>query len=96
MAFAFIFGSIAILQTFFEHHHVSLMREASVPIIFGLIFGLITFIGYFSGGIYFDSRIFSFALLPIIVFKEGYCLNKKHFMKNYFYVLIYGIFGTVV
>lgn len=44
MAFAFIFGAIAILQTFFEHHHVSMIREASVPIIFGLIFGLITFI----------------------------------------------------
>ncbi|CAD8172043.1 unnamed protein product [Paramecium octaurelia] len=96
MAFALIFGTIAILQTYCEHHHISVMREASVPILFGLFFGLITFMGYFSSGKYFDSRIFSFALLPIIVFKEGYCLNKQHFMKNYFYVLIYGIFGTIV
>ncbi|CAK87874.1 unnamed protein product (macronuclear) [Paramecium tetraurelia] len=96
MVFALIFGTIAILQTYCEHHHISVMREASVPILFGLFFGLITILGYFSQGIYFDSRIFSFALLPIIVFKEGYCLNKQHFMKNYFYVLIYGIFGTIV
>ncbi|CAD8096956.1 unnamed protein product [Paramecium sonneborni] len=96
MVFAVVFGAIAILQTFCEHHHVEFMREASVPIIFGLIFGLITFIEYFSTGLYFDSKIFSFALLPIIVFKEGYCLNKQHFMKNYFYVVIYGLFGTIV
>ncbi|CAD8191995.1 unnamed protein product [Paramecium pentaurelia] len=96
MAFTVIFGIIAILQTFCEHHHIAVMREASVPILFGLVFGFITFIEYFSGGIYFDPKIFSFVLLPIIVFKEGYCLNKQHFMKNYFYVLIYGIFGTII
>lgn len=76
MAFAVIFSVIAILQTFCEHHHIAMLPEASVPILFGLFFGLITFIGYFKEGIFFDPRIFSFGLLPIIVFKEGYCLNK--------------------
>lgn len=41
------------------------------------------------------AKIFFFVLLPIIVFKEGYGLNKQHFMKNFFYVILYGIFATI-
>jgi sodium/hydrogen exchanger-like protein 6/7/sodium/hydrogen exchanger 8 len=35
-------------------------------------------------------------LLPIIIFKEGYGLDKKHFMKNIFYVILYGVFGSIL
>jgi sodium/hydrogen exchanger-like protein 6/7/sodium/hydrogen exchanger 8 len=33
-------------------------------------------------------------LLPIIVFNEGYSMNKHHFFKNFFYVILYGVIAT--
>ncbi|CAK71373.1 unnamed protein product (macronuclear) [Paramecium tetraurelia] len=91
-----ILGVIALLQTFCEHKHFNLLREASVAIIIGLFIGVITEFQVFQKASFDNSsEIFFFVLLPIIVFKEGYNLNKQHFMKNFFYVVLYGIFGTI-
>ncbi|CAD8051472.1 unnamed protein product [Paramecium sonneborni] len=91
-----ILGIIALLQTFCEHKKYNLLREASVAIIIGVLIGLFTEFPLLQK-IQYDnsSKIFFFVLLPIIVFKEGYNLNKQHFMKNFFYVILYGIFGTI-
>ena len=42
----------------------------------------------------FSNEFFFFVLLPIIVFNEGYSMNKHHFFKNFFYVILYGIIAT--
>ncbi|CAD8054260.1 unnamed protein product [Paramecium primaurelia] len=96
IALTTILGVIAFLQTFFEHKHYNLLREASVAIIIGILIGVITEFKVLQQVKYENSsEIFFFVLLPIIVFKEGYNLNKQHFMKNFFYVILYGIFGTI-
>ncbi|CAK72458.1 unnamed protein product (macronuclear) [Paramecium tetraurelia] len=96
IAFTTILGVIALLQTYCEHRHYNLLREASVAILIGLLIGVITEFQVLQNVNYDNSsEIFFFVLLPIIVFKEGYNLNKQHFMKNFFYVVLYGIFGTI-
>ncbi|CAD8045777.1 unnamed protein product [Paramecium primaurelia] len=96
IVFTTILGGIALLQTYCEHRHYNLLREASVAILVGLLIGVITEFQVLQNVNYNNSsEIFFFILLPIIVFKEGYNLNKQHFMKNFFYVVMYGIFGTI-
>jgi NhaP-type Na+/H+ or K+/H+ antiporter len=44
----------------------------------------------------FDEELFFYALLPPMIFAGGYNLKKKDFGKNFKYILIYGLVGTIV
>lgn len=44
----------------------------------------------------FDEEIFFYGLLPPMIFAGGYNLKKKDFGKNFKYILIYGLVGTIV
>jgi NhaP-type Na+/H+ or K+/H+ antiporter len=44
----------------------------------------------------FDEELFFYALLPPMIFAGGYNLKKKDFGKNFKYILIYGLLGTIV
>ena len=44
----------------------------------------------------FDEEVFFYGLLPPMIFAGGYNLKKKDFGKNFKYILIYGLVGTIV
>lgn len=44
----------------------------------------------------FNEEIFFYALLPPMIFSGGYNLKKRKFFQNFFYISLYGVFGTVM
>ena len=64
-------------------------------ILIGLIFGTLLF--YFNSifSVDFNEEIFFYGLLPPMIFAGGYNLKKKDFGKNFKYILIYGLIGTI-
>ena len=52
-----------------------------------------------NGGQYtlsFDEKAFFYFLLPPIIFAAGYNLKRRNFFKNFPYIFIFGILGTIV
>ena len=44
----------------------------------------------------FDDEMFFNIVLPPIIFSAGYNLKKRAFFKYFFYIVTFGIFGTVI
>ena len=63
----------------------------------GIIIGVIFY--FVNGGEYnltFDESAFFYFLLPPIIFAAGYNLKRRNFFKNFPYIFIFGILGTIV
>lgn len=81
----------------FEHYKVHFIHESGLAIIFGIIVGIIFY--FVNGGAYtltFDEKAFFYFMLPPIIFAAGYNLKRRNFFKNFGYIFIFGIFGTIV
>ena len=50
----------------------------------------------FAKTLKFDAEVFFVLILPPIIFAAGYNLRKKFFFKYIFYILLFGVIGTVV
>ncbi len=94
------------LLEFFQFHFI---HESGVGIIIGAIVGfgiykydesyyrnivIYKFINILQFG--FNKEIFFYFLLPSIIFAGGYNLKKKRFFKEFFYINLYGLVGTLV
>lgn len=44
----------------------------------------------------FDNEVFFTLILPPIIFGAGYNLRRKFFFKYVFYILLFGVIGTIV
>lgn len=44
----------------------------------------------------FNDNLFFYGLLPPIIFAAGYNLKKRRFFEYFFYIALYGIFGTLI
>ena len=44
----------------------------------------------------FDDEMFFNIVLPPIIFSAGYNLKKRAFFKYFFYIITFGIFGTII
>ena len=64
-------------------------------ILIGLIFGTLLFYFNSISSVDFNEEIFFYGLLPPMIFAGGYNLKKKDFGKNFKYILIYGLIGTI-
>ena len=47
------------------------------------------------GRVSFNEEVFFYGLLPPMIFAGGYNLKKKDFGKNFKYILIFGLVGTL-
>ncbi|CAD8127068.1 unnamed protein product [Paramecium sonneborni] len=88
----------AISGAFFEHKHFHLIHETGLGIIMGALSGLIFHLLFKDtlNSLYnFNGTFFFYILLPIIIFCGGYNLNKRRFAQNFFYIMLFGLFGTI-
>ena len=44
----------------------------------------------------FNNEFFFFYLLPLIVFAEGYTMKHQRFFRNIGFILVFGVFGTII
>lgn len=65
-------------------------------ILLGLIFGLIIYWLHDLSSFAFSEEIFFIGLLPPMIFAGGYNLKKRKFFQNIKFILIFGVFGTIV
>ena len=94
-----IFYTIAapIFQKFNFHY----LHESGICMIVGTIIALISkYIGNMNDSlntfVTFDDEMFFNIVLPPIIFSAGYNLKKRAFFKYFFYIITFGIFGTVI
>lgn len=64
-------------------------------ILIGLLFGLVASLLGFMHEISFNEEIFFYGLLPPMIFAGGYNLKKQNFGKNFKYILLFGLLGTI-
>ena len=94
-----IFYTIAapIFQKFNFHY----LHESGICMIVGTLIALVSkYIGNMNDSlntfVKFDDEMFFNIVLPPIIFSAGYNLKKRAFFKYFFYIIAFGIFGTVI
>ena len=94
-----IFYTIAapIFQKFNFHY----LHESGICMIVGTLIALISkYIGNMNDSlnnfVTFDDEMFFNIVLPPIIFSAGYNLKKRAFFKYFFYIITFGIFGTII
>ena len=94
-----IFYTIAapIFQKFNFHY----LHESGICMIVGTLIALVSkYIGNMNDSlnnfVTFDDEMFFNIVLPPIIFSAGYNLKKRAFFKYFFYIITFGIFGTII
>mmetsp|Transcript_47466 Transcript_47466/g.54652 ORF Transcript_47466/g.54652 Transcript_47466/m.54652 type:complete len:133 (+) Transcript_47466:63-461(+) len=80
-----------------QHHKIRFIHESGVAIIMGFIFGVILKASKGSASLAFnDKHLFFYFLLPPIIFSGGYNLKRRRFFRNFGWIVLYGVFGTIL
>lgn len=73
-------------------------HETGLALITGLIISVMLHYipkdGHYD--ISFDGGIFFYVCLPPIIFASGFNMRRRRFFDNIGYILLFGIFGTIV
>ena len=85
----------------FKKCHFHYVHESGICMLLGLLIGLIANYLFdsnesFTKNLSFNDEIFFNFVLPPIIFSAGYNLKKKSFFKFLFYIVTFGIFGTLL
>ena len=94
-----IFYTVAapIFQKFNFHY----LHESGICMLVGTIIALLSkYLGNSNDSldnfVSFDDEMFFNIVLPPIIFAAGYNLKKRAFFKYFFYIITFGIFGTIM
>jgi sodium/hydrogen exchanger 3 len=79
----------------FEKLNFHYIHESGICMILGAIISFLSKNFINNNVITFNDEIFFNFILPPIIFNAGYNLKKKVFFQYFFYVIIFGIFGTI-
>lgn len=87
-----------ILGTFMEIKETPFGHETGVALVLGLIISAIVHFGITNSDIElkFSGEIFFYVCLPPIIFASGFNMRRRRFFQNIGYVLLFGIFGTIL
>jgi sodium/hydrogen exchanger-like protein 6/7/sodium/hydrogen exchanger 8 len=94
-----IFYTIA--APIFQKLNFHYLHESGICMIVGSLIALLSrYIGNpndsLNNFVTFDDEMFFNIVLPPIIFSAGYNLKKRAFFKYFFYIVTFGIFGTVI
>ena len=94
-----IFYTIA--APIFQKLNFHYLHESGICMIVGMLIALISkYVGNkndpLSTFVSFDDEMFFNIVLPPIIFSAGYNLKKRAFFKYFFYIVTFGIFGTLI
>ena len=94
-----IFYTIA--APIFQKLNFHYLHESGICMIVGALLALLSkYIGNpndsLNNFVTFDDEMFFNIVLPPIIFSAGYNLKKRAFFKYFFYIVTFGIFGTVI
>ena len=94
-----IFYTIA--APIFQKLNFHYLHESGICMIVGTLIALLSrYIGNpndsLNNFVTFDDEMFFNIVLPPIIFSAGYNLKKRAFFKYFFYIVTFGIFGTVI
>ena len=86
-----------IVGSFMEHKHSPFGHETGVALVAGLIISAIVHYAINKDlDLTFDSEIFFYVCLPPIIFAAGFNMRRRRFFENIGYILLFGIFGTII
>ena len=84
----------------FKKFNFHYLHESGICMIVGTIIAIISkYVNMndsLSNFVTFDDEMFFNIVLPPIIFSAGYNLKKRAFFKYFFYIITFGIFGTVL
>ena len=94
-----IFYTIA--APIFQKLNFHYLHESGICMLVGTIIALLSkYIGNpndsLNSFVTFDDEMFFNIVLPPIIFSAGYNLKKRAFFKYFFYIVIFGIIGTII
>jgi len=94
-----IFYTIA--APIFQKLNFHYLHESGICMIVGTLIAILSkYIGNSNDSlnnfVTFDDEMFFNIVLPPIIFSAGYNLKKRAFFKYFFYIVTFGIFGTVI
>ena len=94
-----IFYTIA--APIFQKLNFHYLHESGICMIVGALLALLSkYIGNpndsLNNFVTFDDEMFFNIVLPPIIFSAGYNLKKRAFFKYFFYIVTFGIFGTII
>ena len=94
-----IFYTIA--APIFQKLNFHYLHESGICMIVGTLIALISkYVGNMNDSlnnfVTFDDEMFFNIVLPPIIFSAGYNLKKRAFFKYFFYIIAFGIFGTLI
>ena len=85
---------------FLEKIHAPVGHETSIALILGFIVSLVLW--KIPGGhvyasfVSFNGPVFFYLCLPPIIFASGYNMRRKKFFANIGYIILFGLFGTII
>nr|CAP16138.1 Na+/H+ antiporter [Mesembryanthemum crystallinum] len=74
-------------------------NESIASLLLGLVSGAIVLVlskGQSSRILVFNEELFFIYLLPPIIFNAGFQVKKKQFFKNFSFILMFGVLGTII
>ena len=85
----------------FQKLNFHYLHESGICMIVGTIIALLSkYLGNANDSldnfVTFDDEMFFNIVLPPIIFAAGYNLKKRAFFKYFFYIITFGIFGTII
>lgn len=86
---------VYILWSYFAERYPNshCLHETGIAVLVGLIFGGI--LKVFGIVVPFSYNVFSFVLLPVVVFSAGVNLRRRGFFKHIAFISLFGIMGTI-
>lgn len=82
-----------------KKHRVYYLHESAAIVMVGILVGGLARLFLPSDEVdflTFQPELFYFLLLPPIIFEAGYTLRRKHFFQNFFAIVLYAVFGTLL
>ena len=87
-----------IVGGFIEKRKLPFGHETGVSIVVGLIVSLIFYLikSEVQDFFLFNDTFFFYVCLPPIIFTSGFNMRRRKFFKNFGYIMMFGIFGTII